>query len=107
MYVALAVLERRPWIQIDDTGVRWQGALRKRTIDWDSVDTVVVDDRGSRFGSVFRITLHQKDGTPSGVPGDAIAGLEDPANAEQKKHLLDAPRASSGWAPPWAGAGCR
>jgi hypothetical protein len=70
MYVALAVFERRPWIQIDDTGVRWQRALRKRTIDWDSVDTVVVDDRGSRFGSVFRITLHQKDGTPSGVPGD-------------------------------------
>jgi hypothetical protein len=90
MMVTGVVLARRTWVEVDDDGVRWQGVLRKKMIDWDAVDDVVVDDRGSRFGSNITITLHEKDGTRDGVPSDALAGLEDPGNAELRKRLLDA-----------------
>jgi hypothetical protein len=53
------------------------------------VDRVVIDDRGTNFGDLG-ITLHEKDGTYSRVPAEALAGLEHPTNAPLRERLLNA-----------------
>lgn len=85
----VGVLAGRSFVEVDGDGVQWQGPLRSRAISWGSVDRVVIDDRGTNFGDVG-ITLHEKDGTYSRVPADALAGLEHPTNAQLRERLLKA-----------------
>jgi hypothetical protein len=80
----------RVWVEIDDTGVRWRGQLRTDDVAWGSVEEVILDDRGCRWGSNVKITLRERNGTRREIPGDALAGLEEPVNVERRERLLDA-----------------
>lgn len=86
--VVLFAFGRRAGVEADGSGLRWRGVLRSTDLPWDDVQRVVIEDRGSPYGSKVGIQVETADGARHDVPTDALSGLEDERHAELRRHLL-------------------